>query len=85
MIDNVDVTGLSPQQIIEQGLSYIPEERNRDGLIQEFNISENLILRENNKPPFTQRGFLDFKLIAERSREMVERFAREGAALRQLD
>ncbi len=74
-IDEAEVSGLPPQGVIEKGLAYIPEERNRDGLIKEFNISENLILRENNKPPYTRGSFLDFKAIAEHSRRMVSSFA----------
>lgn len=73
-IDGNDVTGQPPAQMIAHGLSYIPEERNRDGMIKEFSISENLILRENNKPPYAYRGFLDFKAIARRSNELVRDF-----------
>jgi len=74
-IDRDETTGNTPAQIISHGLSFIPEERNRDGMIREFTVAENLILRENDKPPYTNRGFLDFGTIAERSRKLVASFA----------
>lgn len=69
-----DITNKTPEFIILQGLSYIPEERNRDGMIKEFTISENIILRENDRPPYARRGFLDFKAISERSKQLVHDF-----------
>jgi ABC-type uncharacterized transport system ATPase subunit len=74
-IDGHDVTGQVPAQMIAHGLSYIPEERNRDGMIKEFTIAENLILRENDKPPYAHHGILDFKAIARKSAELVQNFA----------
>ena len=52
------IAGASPRAIMNRGLSYIPEERMRDGMIRDFTVSENLILREFDKPPFARAGFL---------------------------
>jgi simple sugar transport system ATP-binding protein len=53
-----NVNGQSPRRIMARGLSYIPEERMRDGMIREFTVAENLILREFDQPPYA-RGFLN--------------------------
>ena len=74
LLDGVDVTGLPPEQIIEKGLSYIPEERNRDGFIADFTVAENLILRDVDKPPFSNNGFLNFQAIAQHARQLVRTF-----------
>ena len=37
-------------------LSYIPEERMRDGMIRNFTVAENMILREHHKQPFSRSG-----------------------------
>jgi general nucleoside transport system ATP-binding protein len=73
-VDGRDITGQSPGEVSEQGMAYIPEERNRDGMVKEFTIAENLILREHHKEPYARRGFLDFRAINKRSAELVLSF-----------
>lgn len=74
VLANKDITGGNPGEIMEHGLSYIPEERMRDGVIREFSILENAILRENDKEPFARRGFLNFPVITEHAGELVKKF-----------
>jgi ABC-type uncharacterized transport system ATPase subunit len=69
-----DITGLSPRRITELMLSYIPEERMRDGMIRDFSVSENLILREFEKMPYSKNGFLRLKTIDSHSDDLVRAF-----------
>jgi simple sugar transport system ATP-binding protein len=73
-LKNEEITGHSPSQIMQAGLSYIPEERMRDGMIREFTVSENIILREHNKYPFSRLGFLRFDSIRENAQKLVDDF-----------
>ena len=74
MVGEKDITGGSPADVIAQGLSYVPEERMVDGMIKEFTVAENLILREHNKKPFSRRGFLNFRAISRQSEELIEQY-----------
>ena len=49
-----DITNGAPDSITRHGLGYIPEDRQETGLLLEMSISENLILKEHNRPPFAQ-------------------------------
>jgi simple sugar transport system ATP-binding protein len=69
-----DITGSSPAEVIAQGLSYVPEERMEDGMIKEFTVAENLILREVSKKPFSRGGFLNFRAISRQSDRLIEQF-----------
>ena len=69
------LVGKSPRAIMDLGLSYIPEERMRDGMIKEFTVSENLILREFDKEPYARRGFLNRGAIQENSTTLVKNFS----------
>jgi len=69
------VTGRSPRQIMALGLSYIPEERMRDGMIREFTVAENVILREFDQTPYARSGFLNQGAIQRNSRELVTTFS----------
>ena len=69
-----DVTDLPPAEIIARGLSYIPEERMRDGAVKEFSVAENLILQDHIWPPYSNSIFLNFPSIAKHAREMIRSF-----------
>ncbi|MCB0064695.1 MAG: ATP-binding cassette domain-containing protein, partial [Caldilineaceae bacterium] len=72
--DGQPVNGYSAGQRTALGLAYIPEERMHDGVVQEFSVAENLILQDHTRLPFSRRTFLDFRAIAQRSRELVADF-----------
>ena len=74
-IDGADVTGQHPRRVRDAGLSYVPEERMRDGVIAGFSVAENLVLLNQGSAEFCRRGFLRLGAIREHCRELVARFA----------
>lgn len=48
------MTNFVPGELTERMLSYIPEERMRDGMIKNFTVAENMILREHHKQPYSR-------------------------------
>ncbi|MCK6540585.1 MAG: ABC transporter ATP-binding protein [Anaerolineales bacterium] len=73
-LDGQDVTNFPPGELTERMLSYIPEERMRDGVIREFSVAENLILREHHKQPFSRSAFLNLREISAHANRLIERF-----------
>ncbi|HSJ86726.1 MAG TPA: ABC transporter ATP-binding protein [Anaerolineales bacterium] len=73
-LEGEDITSLSPSGITERMLSYIPEERMRDGMIKNFSVAENMILREHHKQPFSRSGFLNLRGICSHSDELIKKF-----------
>jgi len=73
-LEGNDVTGLAPGELTGRMLSYIPEERMRDGMIKEFSIAENMILREHHKMPYSNSGFLHLRDIARHTDELIAKF-----------
>ena len=74
-IDGEDVTGRHPRRVRDAGLSYVPEERMRDGVIGMFSVAENLVLLNQGSKEFCRRGFLRLGAIRQHCRDLVERFA----------
>ena len=74
VMNGADTTHRTPKEIRRLGISYIPEERMRDGTIGEFSVSENLILTNHDVPPTSRRGFLNFKQIEDGCSDLVDRF-----------
>ncbi len=74
-ISHHDTTFSKPGEIREVGLSYVPEERMKDGAVGEFDVKENMILLNHNKAPFCKKGFLNFRHIRQHSEELVKEYA----------
>lgn len=74
LLDDSDITGCTPAERTDRALSYIPEERMRDGMIKDFTVAENLILREHYKAPFSQSGFLNLKAIGDHSERLIDNY-----------
>ena len=74
ILEGEDVTGFAPGDITERMLSYIPEERMRDGMIRNFSIAENMVLREHHKQPYSRSGFLNLRDISSHSDELIRKF-----------
>jgi simple sugar transport system ATP-binding protein len=54
LVSNRSVRGESVRAILENGVGYVPEDRQKHGLISEFTIAENLMLNGSFTPPFTK-------------------------------
>lgn len=74
MLEGQDITGLAPGDITDRMLSYIPEERMRDGMIKNFTIAENMVLREHHKQPFSRSGFLNLRDISTHADDLIQKF-----------
>jgi ABC-type uncharacterized transport system ATPase subunit len=73
-LEGRDVTNLTPGELTDRMLSYIPEERMKDGMIKDFTVAENMILREHHKMPYSRSGFLNLGAISRHSAELIKKF-----------
>lgn len=54
------------------GMSHIPEDRHRYGLVLDYDLAENLVLQEYFTPQFQQGGFLKEKEIQKHAEKLIE-------------
>jgi general nucleoside transport system ATP-binding protein len=74
-INSSDVTQWSPRQRVQHlKLGYIPEDRQKMGLILPFSIARNLILKVFQKLPFCRRWLLQSKEIAAHANQAIQSF-----------
>jgi len=73
-IDNKDVTNFNPSQIIRKGVSHIPEDKIRMGLVPNLNLAENLIIKNYNKKPFSNRFFINESYVNFHTDKLIEEF-----------
>ena len=54
-----DLSGLSIRARIREGISYVPEDRQKTGLVVDMSLSENLALKTYGQAPFSKRRVLN--------------------------
>ena len=55
-------------------LGYIPEDRRKTGLVLDFNVAENLVLKTFPDPPYAQRGITQWKTIYSKADVLIEQY-----------
>ncbi|GIP47263.1 Ribose import ATP-binding protein RbsA [compost metagenome] len=69
-----EITNLPARKIIESGLSHIPEDRHKHGLVLDFSVSENMVLETYYQAPYSKGGLLNQRAIDEHAKQLVEAF-----------
>ena len=73
-LDGRELTGLTPRKILDTGLGYVPEDREHDGLIGSFAVTENLVLDQVVNPPYSSGMVLRSNVIDQKAAELIEEF-----------
>jgi simple sugar transport system ATP-binding protein len=60
-LNGTDLTGVTPRTALDNEIRHIPEDRQKQGVIPNFSVKENLILGDHYRPPFRGR----FSLLRE--------------------
>jgi simple sugar transport system ATP-binding protein len=69
-----DVTHKTPREITELGSAHVPEDRQKDGLVLTFPVSDNLVLCTYYKKPFAKGITLEQDVILENANRLIEQF-----------
>lgn len=84
-LNGEEITNIPIRQRIEKGISHIPEDRQKRGLVLDYTLESNMVLEVYNKQPFAKRGLLNTSAIREYAKKIIENFdvrSGEGAASR---
>lgn len=69
-----EISNLNPNQVIDKGMGYIPEERNIEGIVPSFSIRENLVLKDVEKKPFSIKRLLKRRSIDKNASDLRKDF-----------
>jgi len=69
-----DITHAKIRQRTELGMSHIPEDRHKHGLVLDYNLSFNCILQTYYTHRFSRATFLVFKEINEYTRHLIKKY-----------
>jgi len=82
IIDGKNISELNPKKLISLGMSHIPEDRHKRGLILPFTVFENMILGSQRTDKFCSGIFMSQEKIKNRCKSLMEEYdikPREGS------
>ncbi|MBR6823497.1 MAG: ABC transporter ATP-binding protein [Firmicutes bacterium] len=69
-----DLTHASIRHRNTHGISHVPEDRHRHGLVLDYRLDDNLVLQRYFEPDFQSGGFIRQDAVLEYAEELIERF-----------
>jgi simple sugar transport system ATP-binding protein len=69
-----DISKASIRERSVAGISHIPEDRQKYGLVLDYTLEENLVLQRYWQPQFQNKGFLKFEEIRKYALRLIDKF-----------
>lgn len=73
-LNGKDITNSTIRQRNNDGIAYIPEDRQTYGLVLDFTLSSNLALKNYNQEPFAKKGIINHKKIDEFGESLIGKY-----------
>jgi simple sugar transport system ATP-binding protein len=69
-----NTTRATPRQIVEDGVSHVPEDRQKHGLVLTFPVRDNLVLCTYYQSPFANGPEINYPIVEQNAGELVKTF-----------
>ncbi len=73
-IKGSDMTNKRPRKITELGVSHVPADRQKFGLILEMSLADNIALQTYYQKPYSNHGIINHKAITEHAKKLIKKF-----------
>lgn len=73
-LNEQEITNSSIRHRNDSGVSHIPEDRHKHGLVLDYSLEENLILETYYYPAYNKRGFFKFDTIRKNAKNLIQTF-----------
>ncbi len=85
ILNGKDITKCSVRKRNLSGMAHIPEDRHKDGLILDYTLAQNLVLKSYFKPGFQKCGFINFKKVEDYAEKLAEQYdVRSGQGIKTI-
>ena len=74
LLDGVDITKKSIRERSKAGMSHIPEDRHKHGLVLDYTLEQNMVLQRYWENEFQQYQFIKNKSVSAYSQELIEKY-----------
>ena len=82
MVEDEEVSNRSARTANNVGVTHVPEERMRFGIVPNLFVYDNSILKRHHQKPFSNLLFLDYGEIRDHATEIVEEFHVDAPSIR---
>ena len=69
-----DITHAPIAKRSDVGVSHIPEDRHKHGLVLDYTLEQNMVLQTYEEPRFQQMGFIKFGAVREYAERLIEQY-----------
>ena len=69
-----DITKASIRARAKAGMSHIPEDRHKHGLILDYSLEDNIVLQRYHEPEFQSKGFIKRDAIREYANKIIDQY-----------
>ncbi|WP_135829178.1 ABC transporter ATP-binding protein [Halorussus halobius] len=69
-----EVTDASRRRRIESGIAYVPEDRQEEGLVQDYDLVRNALLGNQTVEPYVENGFVDWDAVRDHAEAIVDEY-----------
>ena len=74
LFNGQDITKASIRDRSKMGMSHIPEDRHKHGLVLDYSIEQNMVLQRYWQPEFESFGFIKSKAVREYAERLIEQY-----------
>lgn len=74
VLDGQEIQRENVRQRYERGVVYISDDRLNDSLVTDMDMTENLMLRDYCRAPFSHKGLLNRKAMLQTAKEKIQRY-----------
>ena len=69
-----DITHAAVRGRSQAGMSHIPEDRHKHGLVLDFTLEQNMVLQRYYEPRFQNHGFIRFDAVRSYAEKLIEQY-----------
>ena len=74
ILNDIDITKMSIRNRSKSGISHIPEDRHKYGLVLDYSLADNLVLQRYWEPEFQQAGFIRKDQVLQYANRLIKQY-----------
>jgi len=74
LLNEMDITNKTVRERIKSGISYVPSDRQRFGLILSMKLEENMLLKSSFDDTWVKHGLIDYKRLSAYTNEKISNY-----------